>query len=226
MEVGKKNIENRDPVTGRFVPRTNKDLTEIIECACGCGITFLKYDSTGRPRRFISGHNSWGNKHGLGYKHTEEWKLEASKRTSGKNNPAWIGGRVYNGDGYIWVHTPGHPNPSSKNYVFEHRLIMEKHLGRYLRSEESIHHINGIKDDNRIENLMIFSNDSEHAKFEKRGKIEHILKASRISAQKRRKKRNLIQCECGCGQLIENFDKRGRARRFVRGHNKGRKSND
>jgi len=170
MEVGKKNIENRDPVTGRFTAKTVKNLDEIVECACGCGIRFLKYDSSGRSRRFVNGHNSLGNKHGLGYKHTEEWKLEASKRNSGKNNPAWVGGRVYTSFGYIWVHIPGHPNPSSKNYVFEHRLIMEKHLGRYLRPGEVCHHVNGIRDDNRIENLMLFANDSDHAKFEGRGK--------------------------------------------------------
>lgn len=158
----------RDPITGQFLAKTEKDLTEIVDCACGCGIKFLRYDKERRPRKFINGHNSWGNKNSLGKRHSEEWKLQASERMSGENNPAWKGGRVYTAFGYIWVNTPGHPNPSSKNYVFEHRLMMEQHLGRYLRREEVVHHINGVKDDNRIGNLMLFANDSEHAIFEGR----------------------------------------------------------
>lgn len=80
----------------------------------------------------------------------------------GKNNPRWKGGKYITGDGYLDILTPNHPYCNSRGYVEEHRLVMEKHLGRVLLPTERIHHINGIKTDNRIENLMLFSNHSNH----------------------------------------------------------------
>lgn len=67
--------------------------------------------------------------------------------------------------GYILVLKPDHPYAQKRGYVPEHRLVMEKHLGRYLSSQEEIHHINEIRDDNRIENLKLCSNRKEHSKY-------------------------------------------------------------
>lgn len=69
--------------------------------------------------------------------------------------------RGYKLGGHILVKAAEHPN-NKKGWVPEHRLIMEKHLGRILRSDELIHHINMKKDDNRIENLYIFNDDTTH----------------------------------------------------------------
>ena len=83
-------------------------------------------------------------------------KMSFAKRGlyDGNKNPNWKGGKRKRKDRYILVYSPYHPY-ANKNFVLEHRLIMEKYLGRYLTPKEIVHHINNIKDDNRIENLEL-----------------------------------------------------------------------
>jgi len=74
----------------------------------------------------------------------------------GPKNSYWGGGRYRdNASGYIYNYNPEHLSRNKKGYVLEHRLVMEKFIGRYLRGNEIVHHRNKIKDDNRIENLEI-----------------------------------------------------------------------
>jgi hypothetical protein len=58
---------------------------------------------------------------------------------------------------YKTVIRHGHPNANSKGVIYEHRLIMSEYLGRALLSNENVHHINGDRKDNRIENLELWS---------------------------------------------------------------------
>ena len=86
------------------------------------------------------------------------------KFNQGEDNPRWSGGRVKTQQGYIIVKNRKHPHSNGDGYVYEHRLLMEKHLGRYLTKDEIVHHTNDIKDDNRIENLELW-NASEHSRY-------------------------------------------------------------
>ncbi len=71
------------------------------------------------------------------------------------NNGNWKGGRSRHKKGYVLIKVSDHPN-SVGGYVFEHRLVMEDMLGRYLFKHENVHHKNGIRDDNRPDNLELW----------------------------------------------------------------------
>lgn len=81
----------------------------------------------------------------------------------GKNNPHWKGGRPELYKGRFMVYAPGHPGAKLCNgtYILEYRLIAEKKVGRPLKDDEIVHHVNGDVTDNRLSNLEIMT-QSEH----------------------------------------------------------------
>lgn len=70
----------------------------------------------------------------------------------------WRGGRTKNALGYVLLYQPIYPgHESGVRQVMEHRVVMARHLGRPLLDSETVHHKNGIRDDNRLENLELWA---------------------------------------------------------------------
>lgn len=122
-------------------------------CICGCGIEIPEIGSSGKPLLYKHGHNTRGISNIIG----------------GSKHPHWKGGKIIHNK-YIYIWVPDHPNCDSRGYVREHRLVMEKYIGRKLESSEVVHHKNGIKNDNRIENLELFSSNGKHMKNHERNR--------------------------------------------------------
>ena len=90
---------------------------------------------------------------------------------SGEGHRDWKGGRIVDKDGYVLLYCPDHPRGRKHTkYVLEHRLVMEKKLGRLLEACEVVHHIDKDKKNNSPDNLEVFSHNSEHLKHELLGK--------------------------------------------------------
>jgi hypothetical protein len=87
-----------------------------------------------------------------------EWELDIT------HHPAWKGGEITR-LGYVFIKVKNHPHADILGYVKRSRLVMEAYLGRYLTPEEAIHHLNEIRDDDRLENLQLCSSNSEHMRI-------------------------------------------------------------
>lgn len=127
----------------------------------------------------------WANK-----KYREhQSKVHTGKRYAKASN--WQGGKQIHTEGYINIYKPEHPFATSRNTVFEHRLVMEDYLrlnkskseylisikGRlFLKKNVQVHHINGNKKDNRIENLKVFGSVEDHTKFHHKRLLRKICK--------------------------------------------------
>lgn len=120
----------------------------------------------------------------LGKKHTlaTRQKMSRSRRHRvGPLAPGWKGGRARNGR-YFLLLKPDHPCANGRGYILEHRFIMEQHLGRHLFPDEVVHHLNNNPSDNRLENLKLLRDDSEHGKM-------HYHKGASVIIQNRARRR-------------------------------------
>jgi len=78
--------------------------------------------------------------------------------STGAHNGRWKNGEIKHKRGYIMVRVPWHPRAvANGGYVFQHILVMEKKLGRFLIEKETVHHKYGIKDDNHPDHLELWS---------------------------------------------------------------------
>lgn len=86
--------------------------------------------------------------------HYWRWRMNGNPGEGASLRPG--GSRYTMRNGYVKIHMPKHPGAASDGYVLEHRLVMERVLGRYLDKGESVHHKNGRRDDNSPENLELW----------------------------------------------------------------------
>lgn len=88
-------------------------------------------------------------------------------RYVGFNSPCWrdVGSKCVCDDGYVLIKVEG------RGWVSEHRYIIEQQLSRRLNLGETVHHINEVKDDNRVENLMLFVSSGAHRRYHRNSNL-------------------------------------------------------
>ena len=102
----------------------------------------------------------------------------------GNKSNLWKGGIIINAHGYRLVKMPEHHRANQRGYVLEHILVFEKECGIRVPDNCCVHHLNGIKDDNRIENLCLM-NHSAHTVFHHKGARRSAETKKKISEGKR-----------------------------------------
>lgn len=88
-----------------------------------------------------------------------DWVLKHNKENNNEYQDFVFTGK------YLAVHRPYHPKARADGYVYIHQLQAEKKLGRSLNDGECVHHVNGNKYDNDINNLIVFKSVSDHTAF-------------------------------------------------------------
>lgn len=114
----------------------------------------------GRSSKLV---NKWCKKLGI--------QMRPRGQKFGPEHKGWKGGRVRDKSGYVLVYTPGHPQCNSHGYVREHRLVMERELGRLLRPGEVVHHKDDDRSNNDPANLEVFATNAQHLAETLKGKV-------------------------------------------------------
>jgi transcriptional regulator with XRE-family HTH domain len=135
-----------------------KEIAEILSVSAGSISNWLQN---------IPEHHALIEKHKL--KRRESKELRKKEKDANKKVYSYI----YKDDGYIYHYKPGHPRAQRRPYIAEHVLVMEKHLGRFLNRDEVVHHKDGDKSNNNIDNLEILTK-AEHNKIHNGGKAKTI----------------------------------------------------
>ena len=99
----------------------------------------------------------------LGLKKTDELLFDNRSARRGEKSPTWKGGKTRSRKGYVVLRNDG-------DVIFEYRAVMEEHIGRKLAEDEVVHHINGDKTDNRLENLQLMTRGEHSTMHNKRRK--------------------------------------------------------
>jgi len=147
---------------GRYIDGRS---SKIHYCECG-----RVKDRRAKVCKRCDKHASMKNKH-----HTKKTKKLIGLKSKQKFTPEYTQknyvdrcqGNKKIMNGYVLIKDYKHPNRNSHNYVSEHVTVMVNYLKHPLNKGEVIHHINFIRDDNRIENLYLYKNIGEHGKCTK-----------------------------------------------------------
>ncbi len=160
---------NRGKLNPGFVSRRKKcsvDGCPVLSNAKGlCGKHYVRWKKWGDPTKLreepyekylpckVEGCEILRLARGWCANHYKAWRVYGNPLIRKHRLP---GEGTLNEQGYKLIRMPGHPNANVNGYVHESRLVMSRHLGRPLLSEEKVHHKNGVRLDNRVENLEIW----------------------------------------------------------------------
>lgn len=119
---------------------------------------FAKYRKSKRTPCAVDGCNHTAKPRGWCQKHYARWKRTGDPEAPPRPTSLPVGTRTKQKIGYVLVKVgTDHPYAEHQGWVPEHRLVMMEHLGRRLRPGENVHHKNGVRDDNRPENLELWA---------------------------------------------------------------------